>query len=152
VPQVHPLVEGICHHATRFTNPVLDGSELSWSGVMSCNARHEFLVQFTHKPNAKRELFQARDSMFQSDDIVANLAKVFWAAIYSCTRFSGEQLTERGLSALDFAGKHSLASHEWADENVRVGKASPLPRQPANKTICLCQNSYEQRSPIEDRW
>jgi hypothetical protein len=108
-------------------------------------------VQFSYKPDAKRELFEARDSMLQSDHIVANFAKVFGTAIDGCPCFSGEQLTERSLCALDLAGEDSLASDERSDENVRIGKASALTRQSANEAICFRQNSYEPRSPIEPR-
>ena len=82
---------------------------------MPRNAGHEFFVQFAYKPDAKWELFESRDSMLQSNHIVANLAKVFRTAIHGCPCFSGEQLTEGSLCTLDLAGEDSLASDERSD-------------------------------------
>src|SRR5260370_2527696 len=55
---------GVCQGATRLADPVLNGAELSWSGVMSRNARHEFFMQLTHQPNAERQLLERKASTF----------------------------------------------------------------------------------------
>ena len=49
---------------------------------MPSDVCHEFFVQFAYKPNAERELLEPRDSMFQGDHVVANLAKIFGTAVY----------------------------------------------------------------------
>src|ERR1700730_6202531 len=128
---------GIRDFAARWANPVLNSSEQARAGMMSWYTRHEFLVQFAYESNTERKLLQPRDSMFQSNHIVANLPEIFGTAIYRCPCFSGEQLTERGLGTLNLAGKDSLASDERWNKNVRVGKASPPPRQSADEAICV---------------
>jgi hypothetical protein len=55
--------------------------------------------------------------------------KIFGAAIYDRSRFSGKQFTQRGLGAFDLARQNSFALYERPDHNMRIGKAAALARQ-----------------------
>jgi len=46
-------------------------------GVMSTNARHQFFVQFANHANTNRKFLEQGDSMFQSDDVIADFAQIF---------------------------------------------------------------------------
>ncbi len=58
-------------------------------------------MQFSNNANAKRQLFEPDNAVFQSDNVIADFPKVFRAAIHYRTRLRRQQLAECGLSALD---------------------------------------------------
>ena len=70
---------------------------------MTLNARHEFFVQLAGEPDAKWEFLEARDSMLESDYVIADFSKILGTSIHDRSRLGGKQLTQRGLCAFNLA-------------------------------------------------
>src|SRR5215469_8848492 len=94
-------VGGSCDRAARLANPILDLAKTSGRSLMPMDARHEFFVQLTGKPDAKWKFLEARDAMLKGHYVIANFPKVLGTAIHDRARFSGEELTQRGLGAFN---------------------------------------------------
>jgi hypothetical protein len=71
--------------------------------LVPLDAGHELFVQLASKPDAKGKFLEARDSVLKSNHVIANLPKIFGAAIHYRSRLSGKQLTQRGLGAFNLA-------------------------------------------------
>ncbi len=71
-----------------FANPILNPAKTSGRCLVTLNAPHEFFVQLAGKPDAKWEFLEARDSMLESHDVIADFPKILGTAIYdlSCLR------------------------------------------------------------------
>ena len=89
--------------AARLANPILNLPKPSGRCLVPLNTRHELFVQLAGEPDAKGKLPEARDSVFKSDYVIANLPKIFGTAIHDRSRLSGKQLTERGLCSFNLA-------------------------------------------------
>jgi hypothetical protein len=71
--------------------------------LVPLNARHQFFVQLASKPDAKRKVLEPQDSVLKSHHVIANFSKIFGTSIHNRSRFSGKQLTQRGLCSFDLA-------------------------------------------------
>jgi hypothetical protein len=64
--------------------------------------------------------------VLKSNYVVANLPKIFGAAIHYCSCLSGKQFTQRGLGAFDLARQNGFTLYEGPDQNMRIGKPTTL--------------------------
>ncbi len=157
-----PLTEALVHflrgrwnvrrrgeRAARRTDPVLRAAELAGRGPIPAHPAHELLVEFADEPQGKWQLRQALDAVFQRVDVVGHLAKVLRAAVHLRAGFRRQQLAQRGLRALDAAGKHRLAANEGADQEVGVGQATALAGQFPDEAVRVRQCANQPRAPIE---
>jgi len=89
-------------------------------------------MQFPNDADAKRQLFEPDNAVFQSDNVIADFPEVFGAAIHHRTRLRRQQLTKCGLSALDLARQNGLTLDKGAHQDVRIGQPSAFAGQLSN--------------------
>jgi hypothetical protein len=103
--------------------------------VVATDAFHEVSVQLTGKPQGKRQLRKAPDTVLQGYDIVGYLAEIRRTPRDGSAGLGRQQLPESGLCAFDPAGQDRLSSDEGSDKEMWVRQAPTLPRQPADGPI-----------------
>jgi hypothetical protein len=82
-----------CDRAARLANPILNPPKTSGRSLMPSDTSHEFFVQLASKADAKGKFLEARDSVFKSDDVVANFPEILGTSIHDRSRLGGKQLT-----------------------------------------------------------
>jgi hypothetical protein len=102
---------------------------------------HEFLVQLTHESDGKRKFLEARTTMFESHNVIANFSEILWTSVYHGAGFCGQQLTKSSLRPLDLARQNSLASNERPNQNMRVRQPPPLASEPSYKAVSIRESS-----------
>jgi len=108
---------------------------------VSRDAGHEFLVQLPHESDAERKLFEARNAIFESHNVIANFSKILWTSVYDRPGFCGQQLTKGSLRPLDLARQNSLSSNERPNQNMRVRQPPSLSSEPSDKAISIREGS-----------
>ena len=108
-------------------------------------------MQFPNHANAKRQLFEPDNAVFQSDNVIADFPEVFRAAVHHRTRFRRQQLAECGLSALDLARQNGLTLHKGTHQDVWIGQPSTFAGQLSNQPIGIRKHADEPGCPFELR-
>ncbi len=60
--------------------------------MVAAHTGHQFFVQFPDEANAKRQFLEPRYAVFQSHDVVGDLAQLIGAALDDRTRFGRQKL------------------------------------------------------------
>jgi hypothetical protein len=87
--------------------------------------------------------------MFQRNNVIPDLAKIFRAAIYDGTCLSSQQLAQGGLSSFNLARQDRLSPDEGADEDVGIRQSSTFTGQPSYQTIRVGERPDEPWRPLK---